>query len=107
MLRGEESKESLTAEDIDRCDKMVDNFLRTTDPSETIMLSDRLMINQCFYHFKHIYKDVEKRGGSGEGAMQPSSPAPAGNNMDSSEFQEEVQRLKILVQQRDNEIAIL
>ena len=29
------------------------------------------MINQCFYHFKHLYKDLEKRKG-GEGVLATS-----------------------------------
>ena len=28
------------------------------------VVSDRLMINQCFYHFKHLYKDMIKKKGS-------------------------------------------
>jgi len=25
------------------------------------VVSDRLMINQCFYHFKHLYRDMLKK----------------------------------------------
>lgn len=66
MLKGEDAKESLTAEDIDNCNKQVENFIGATDPSVTIIMSDRLMINQCFYHFKHLYKELEKKGGMGK-----------------------------------------
>lgn len=58
LLKGEESKENLTSEDVDRCNKLVEDFVDSADPSKTIILSDRLMINQCFYHFKHLYKDL-------------------------------------------------
>jgi hypothetical protein len=59
LLKGGEGvKESLNSEDIDRCNKMVEDFIGTTDPMKTIILSDRLMINQCFYHFKHLFKDM-------------------------------------------------
>lgn len=45
---------------------MVEEFIDTTDPSKTLILSDRLMINQCFYHFKHLFKDMaKKKGGAG------------------------------------------
>jgi hypothetical protein len=45
LLKGEEVKEHLTNEDIDRCNKMVEEFVESTDPSKTIILADRLMIN--------------------------------------------------------------
>lgn len=46
MLRGGEGvKEHLTSEDIDRCNKMIEDFIETTDPTKTPVLSDRLMIN--------------------------------------------------------------
>lgn len=104
MLQGGEHKEHLDPEDIDKCKKMVDEFIANKDPSATIMLSDKLLINQCFYHFKHIYLDLQKRGGgaSMEGAKNE-GPA-SGNN---AELNDEIQRLKMLVKQRDNEIIIL
>lgn len=70
LLKGEDAKENLTGEDIDRCNKMVEEFIESTDPSATMALPDRLMINQCFYHFKHMYKDLgKKKGGSGFAAV--------------------------------------
>jgi kinesin family protein 6/9 len=73
LARGEQVKESLTSEDIDRCNKMVEEFIDTTDPSKTLVLADRLMINQCFYHFKHLFKDMLKKKG-GKGALEFSGP---------------------------------
>jgi len=58
LIKGQDAKEHLTSEDVDRCNKMVEEFIDSTDPSKTIVLADRLMINQCFYHFKHLYKDM-------------------------------------------------
>ena len=58
LLKGENVKESLTSEDVERCNKMVEEFIESTDPSKNIILADRLLINQCFYHFKHIFKDM-------------------------------------------------
>jgi hypothetical protein len=45
LLKGEESKEHLTNEDIDRCNKLVEEFIETNDPSKNIIMPDRLMIN--------------------------------------------------------------
>ena len=56
LVKGEGMKEVLSAEDIERCNVMVNNFIRTDDPGQTIVMPDRLMINQCFYHFRTLYK---------------------------------------------------
>jgi hypothetical protein len=58
LLKGENVKESLTSEDVERCNKMVEEFIETSDPSKNIILADRLLINQCFYHFKHLFRDM-------------------------------------------------
>ena len=53
---------------------MVKDFIDTNDPSKTLVLPDRLMINQCFYHFKSLYKNIEKKkggGGPGVAGMMP------------------------------------
>jgi kinesin family protein 6/9 len=63
LLKGADAKEELVAEDIDKCNKMVERFIASTDPSDSIVLADRLLIAQCFNHFKHLFKDLKKRGG--------------------------------------------
>lgn len=45
LMKGGEQKEHLTAEDMDRCQVMVQNFIKSTDPEDTLVLPDRLMIN--------------------------------------------------------------
>ena len=77
MLKGEETKEHLTSEDIDRCNKKVEEFIQSTDPATNIILADRLMINQCFYHFKHLYRDMQKKKGGGPGLPVSSSDQPS------------------------------
>lgn len=65
LLKGGDQKESLTAEDIDRCNHMVTHFIKSDDPSATLVLPDRLMINQCFYHFRNLYHQaLQKKGGA-------------------------------------------
>ncbi len=63
LLKGVDAKEELNADDIDRCNKMVDKFIQSSDPSDNIVLADRMLISQCFLHFKHLFKDLQKRGG--------------------------------------------
>lgn len=106
LLKGGDAKESLTSEDIERCNKMVEEFIDSSDPSKTLVLADRLLINQCFYHFKHLFKDLNKKKG-GSGAVGAGSGPNFGNvtspekaKADSVEImnmQEEVQRLNLLV----------
>ena len=56
MAKGGESKENLTGEDIERCNLAVKDFIDSTDPGKSLFMSDRLLINQCFYHFKTLFK---------------------------------------------------
>jgi hypothetical protein len=57
MAKGGEQKEHLTGEDIERCNLMVKDFIDTNE-HKTLVLPDRLMINQCFYHFKTLYMQM-------------------------------------------------
>jgi len=46
MLKGGENvRDNLNSEDIDRCNKMVEEFIDTSDPTRNLVLADRLMIN--------------------------------------------------------------
>lgn len=76
----------LTSEDIDRCNKMVEDFIGTTDPQKTLILNDRLMINQCFYHFKHIFKDMQKKKGGAGGGSQPAAIGFGGPNFGNADM---------------------
>jgi hypothetical protein len=49
---------------------MVKDFIDTNE-HKTMVLPDRLMINQCFYYFKSLYKNLEKKkGGKGISGME-------------------------------------
>ena len=64
----------MTAEDIERCNLMVKDFIDTNE-HKTLVLPDRLMINQCFYYFKSLYKNLEKKkGGPSVAGIQGSKP---------------------------------
>lgn len=53
---------------------MVKDFIDTNE-HKTLVLPDRLMINQCFYYFKSLYKNLEKKkGGPGVAGIQGSKP---------------------------------
>ena len=70
LVKGGDQKDHLTAEDIDRCNHMVQNFIKSDDPTATLVLPDRLMINQCFYHFRNLYAQARKKGGGGAAAIE-------------------------------------
>lgn len=47
LLKGtDDVNDMLTPEDIDECNRMVEQYIKNTDPSATIVLTDRLKINQ-------------------------------------------------------------
>lgn len=68
LVKGEGAKDSLTSEDIERCNGMVNNFIRTNDDGQALVLPDRLMINQCFYYFRTLYQNLSKKKGGVGGA---------------------------------------
>ena len=55
---------------------MVKDFIDSSDPHKTLVMPDRLMINHCFYQFKSLYKNMErKRGGQPLSGIEQ-SPKP-------------------------------
>jgi hypothetical protein len=34
---------------------MVEEYIKDEDPSAAIILTDRLKLNECFYHFKNLF----------------------------------------------------
>jgi len=112
FLKGDGGKTQLDQEDQENCRKIVEGFLVDPDPGARIVLKDMLMINECFYYFKHKFNDLAKR--YDKQAITTSTKKvmsdgleinDKGNN--STAQNEEIKRLKLLVQQRDNEILIL
>ena len=58
---------------------MVKDFI-SSDEHRTMVMPDRLMINQCFYHFKELYQNLEKKlKGKGISTANPAIMAPNGN----------------------------
>ena len=93
---GGEDKSHLTPEESEECRQMVEGFVQNRDPAARLILSDMLRINECFFHFKKLYL-----------SGKPAPASGAGSKPVDQTTSEEVERLRLLVQQRDNEIAIL
>jgi hypothetical protein len=68
IVKGGEQKDHLNAEDIERCNLLVTDFIQSSEHKNLVM-PDRLMINQCFYHFKSLYKGLEKKRGGAAPAI--------------------------------------
>ncbi len=99
LLKGGEGKDSLDQGDIERCRREVNNFIESSDPSATIIMADKLLINQCFYEMKHMYREMAKKGGGGGGApaieMGPNNGNVASPQVES--LQSEIQRMQMLI----------
>lgn len=91
IVKGGEQKDHLSAEDIERCNLMVTEFINTNE-HKTLVMPDRLMINQCFYHFKSLYKNLEKKRG-GAPAIMPASSKGFGNQDDDTKSQKLVEKV--------------
>ena len=65
LVKGDGMKEHLTSEDIERCNAMVNNFIKSDDAGSSLVLPDRLMIDQCFYYFRNLYKQLNSKKGGG------------------------------------------
>lgn len=115
MAKGGEQKDHLTSEDIERCNLAVKDFIDSTDMSKSLVMPDRLMINQCFYHFKTLYKQIEKKkGGLPVAGIQskPEEQSDSGRQIETTnkinpEQEAEIQRLNLLLKQRDQEMGIM
>ena len=97
LLKGNDSdKDHLTPEESEECRRMAEEFAYARDPSVRLVLSDMLKINECFFHLKKMISSSKGNPGGG-----------VSNKAIDDVSSEEVERLRVLVQQRDNEIAIL
>lgn len=113
FLKGDGGKTQLDQDDQENCRKIVEGFIADPDPGARIVLKDMLMINECFYYFKHKFNDLSKRydkqsmGAAAKKVMNDGLEVNDKGKFDSGAQNEEIKRLKLLVQQRDNEILIL
>lgn len=58
---------------------MVNNFIKNEADAASLVLPDRLMINQCFYYFRSLYQTAAKKSGATlaitAGEQTPSKPS--------------------------------
>ncbi|XP_033735819.1 kinesin-like protein KIF6 [Pecten maximus] len=103
MATGEQRTDDLTDEDLERCQKAVEQYLEDTDPDVILSIgADMRKIQTCFRILK---KHVLEKPSVTEVIRSPPPEAPPPDTGPYSDA--ENSKLKELVQQRDNEINIL
>ena len=45
LVKGGNQKDNLDSEDIERCNLLVNNFIKSSDDTQNLVMPDRLMIN--------------------------------------------------------------
>ncbi|XP_054861520.1 kinesin-like protein KIF6 [Amphiprion ocellaris] len=110
MVTGEQRDDQLTVEEIQKLEKQVKAFLDDTDPDFTLSLGpDMRKIQYCFSLLKTMILDKQVRRNRHSDGQE--SPAATGMQEEKEENSHhsaaEVDKLKEMLQQRDNEISIL
>jgi kinesin family protein 6/9 len=113
MLKGSSAKEELTNDDILQCQKIVKEYLQNRDPTQKIVLSDMMMIHQCFYELK-LMMNSQSTGikaldypGSKKGLESSGVREVLVENTEKvKKLEDEILKLKMILKQRENEIMI-
>ena len=102
MLRGGQAKTELSGEDVARCQKLVQDFVGTRDPTQKLALSDPLMIHQCFYELKQLF--ISKQPSPVEVTKEKVIVKEDTDKV--RRLEEEIAKLKMILKQRENEIGV-
>jgi hypothetical protein len=95
-LKGGEVKDSLSEEEREKCESLVNNYIDDKDPNKTLMLNDRLMITECFALIKKKFNSGAGMNRTGDIKMQQAKnnaavgPENEGNPQRERGLQEEV-----------------
>ncbi|XP_034283909.1 kinesin-like protein KIF6 isoform X2 [Pantherophis guttatus] len=103
MVTGEQRLEELSKEELLELDEQVKEFLEDIDPESILEIgADMRKIKYCFSHLKRLVNDAKRPGNQllGPDVQEDKSANTVIGN-------EELKKLKDLLQQRDNEITIL
>lgn len=104
MLRGEDVKDLLSEEEVEHCRKITKQYLEGGSEENSLVVGNRLMIEKCFSFLKIFYKE---KIGNDKGKRGDKEIEPGLNSEDKLRFQDEIMKLKLILQQRENEIVIL
>lgn len=110
LLKGSAARDHLLPEDISKANNMVENFIKSNAQDDKIILKDQLMLNQCFYHFRTLYKTIERRAqqNGGNAAIEDGTSSPGKSDpQEVASLKAHIGKLSNEIKQRDNEIQIL
>ncbi|XP_064411370.1 kinesin-like protein KIF6 [Latimeria chalumnae] len=103
MVTGEKRSEELTQEELLKLGEFINVFIEDTDPEATLEVgADMRKIQYCFRSLKQLAKEGKPQD------KRPSSPDCYGEKSSQRpDNEDEVKKLRDVMQQRDNEINIL
>uniref|UniRef100_A0A452TG23 Kinesin-like protein n=1 Tax=Ursus maritimus TaxID=29073 RepID=A0A452TG23_URSMA len=101
VVTGEQRTEALTDAELLQLEKLITSFLEDQDPESRLEVgTDMRKIHHCFHHLKKLLNDKKIHG--------KSTVSSEIKDQDCQEpLKEEYQKLRDILQQRDNEISIL
>uniref|UniRef100_A0A8C9N9P8 Kinesin-like protein n=1 Tax=Serinus canaria TaxID=9135 RepID=A0A8C9N9P8_SERCA len=107
LVTGKQRKSELSQEELLQLDELIETFLKDNDPDSSLDVgADMRKIKYCFVHMKVFFLN----GDENQIINHPMSSGKKLLSQDISEEKssnEELEKLKGLLQQRDNEISIL
>ena len=111
MLKGKNQKSYLEQNDLDECEKIVNEFLQDETYTKKIELNDKLMIQECFNIIKKKYKFLEKKVNTDKKEIVLDSNFDKDKLMEleaeNNKLKGEIERLKELLKNREEEMQIV
>ncbi|NXD92023.1 KIF6 protein, partial [Chaetorhynchus papuensis] len=102
LVTGEQRTSELSQEELLQLDELIETFLEDDDPDSSLDVgADMRKIKYCFAHMKQIMNRAKT---SGKTLLSQDTSEEKNSNKETGE---ELEKLKGLLQQRDNEINIL
>ena len=111
MLKGKNQKSFLEKEDLDECQKIVNEFLADETFTAKVECIDRLMIQECFNIIKVRYKDMEKKLKATNGEIVLNGTQDMDRvialETENKKLNAEIEKLKEMLKNREDEMRVV
>ena len=111
MLKGKNQKSFLEKEDLDECQKIVNEFLADETFTAKVECIDRLMIQECFNIIKVRYKDMEKKLKATNGEIVLNGTQDMDRvialETENKRLNAEIEKLKEMLKNREDEMRVV
>lgn len=111
MLKGKNQKSFLEKEDLDECQKIVNEFLADETFTKKVECNDRLMIQECFNIIKVKYKDIEKKLKATNGEIVLNGTQDLDKlialETENKRLNAEIEKLKEMLKNREDEMRVV